>query len=87
MLISHLDWHGTKIDENIIDAALLNTTRFAHGYALSSHPLIYEMAKTRGIAVEVCPLSNQVFNLTENIFHGINISIVIKHVINSTVAF
>lgn len=55
-----LDWRGTKIDENLIDAVLLNTTRIGHGYALYSHPYLYEKAKEQQIAVEVCPISNQV---------------------------
>jgi adenosine deaminase CECR1 len=60
------DWRGTKIDENLIDAVLLNTTRFGHGYALYSHPHLYERAKEKGIAVEVCPISNQILGLVKD---------------------
>ena len=59
-----LAWHGTKVDENLIDAILLNTTRLGHAYALASHPLLAEQAKEAGIAVESCPISNQVMAVT-----------------------
>ncbi|KAH8327271.1 hypothetical protein KR074_009192, partial [Drosophila pseudoananassae] len=60
---SYLDWFGTSTDLNLLDALLLNTTRIGHGYALVKHPIIMSAMKNRKIAVEVCPISNQVLNL------------------------
>jgi adenosine deaminase CECR1 len=46
--------------ENLYDAILLGAPRIGHGLALVRHPLLMEVARQRGIAVEVCPISNQV---------------------------
>jgi adenosine deaminase CECR1 len=45
--------------ENLYDALLLGASRIGHGLALVRHPLLMEMARDRGIAIEVCPISNQ----------------------------
>ncbi|XP_037898624.1 adenosine deaminase 2-like isoform X1 [Glossina fuscipes] len=57
------NWYGTSTDLNLFDAILLNTTRIGHGYALMKHPILWKAVKERNIAIEVCPISNQVLHL------------------------
>ena len=47
-------------NENVLDAILLDARRIGHGIALFKHPLLMHIVKERGIAIEVCPISNQV---------------------------
>ena len=47
-------------NENILDAILLDASRIGHGIALFKHPLLMQIVKERGMAIEVCPISNQV---------------------------
>ncbi|KAL6263330.1 hypothetical protein P5V15_006127 [Pogonomyrmex californicus] len=60
------NWNGGITDLNLFDAFLLNTRRIGHGYALTKHPLLWKFAQQRNIAVEVCPISNQVLGLVED---------------------
>jgi len=62
-------WTEGRSEINLYDAILLNTTRIGipfiplthlilcwypgHGYALKNHPLLTQMVKSRGIALEV----------------------------------
>ncbi|XP_071634278.1 adenosine deaminase 2 [Temnothorax longispinosus] len=59
-------WYGTSTDYNLFDAILLNTKRIGHGYALTKHPFLWKLVQQLGIAVEVCPISNQVLGLVED---------------------
>ncbi len=47
-------------NENVLDAILLDARRIGHGIALFKHPLLMQIVKERGIALEVCPISNQI---------------------------
>jgi adenosine deaminase CECR1 len=49
-------------NENVYDAILLGATRIGHGLALIKHPLLMDMVKARGIAIEICPISNQLLD-------------------------
>lgn len=51
---------GTDADMNLYDAILLGTKRIGHGFSLVKHPKIMEICRERQIAVEVCPISNEI---------------------------
>ncbi|TVY89051.1 Adenosine deaminase 2-A [Lachnellula willkommii] len=55
---------GSKVDGNLFDAVLLNAKRIGHGYAIARHPLIMDIFKEKNIAIECCPISNEVLGLT-----------------------
>ncbi|KAF5290659.1 hypothetical protein FQR65_LT01949 [Abscondita terminalis] len=59
-------WYESVSDYNLIDAIQLGTKRIGHGYAVPKHPLVMQAIKQRGIAIEVCPLSNQILGLVSD---------------------
>lgn len=50
-------------DLNLVDAILLNSSRIGHGFALAKHPKLMEIGRDKGMAVELCPISNQVLKV------------------------
>ncbi|HUE87374.1 MAG TPA: hypothetical protein VMO26_14970 [Vicinamibacterales bacterium] len=54
-------------NENLYDAVLLGASRIGHGLALVKHPLLMDLVKARDIAVEVCPISNQVLGFVPDL--------------------
>ncbi|EIW51773.1 Metallo-dependent hydrolase [Trametes versicolor FP-101664 SS1] len=55
---------GTAADMNLYDAILLGTKRIGHGFSLAKHPKLMELCRERNIAVEMCPISNEILRLT-----------------------
>jgi len=47
-------------DDNLYDALLLGTKRIGHGFSLVKHPKLMSICRERDIALEVCPISNEI---------------------------
>ncbi|KAF9778026.1 hypothetical protein BJ322DRAFT_1094454 [Thelephora terrestris] len=58
---------GTAADDNLYDAILLGTKRIGHGFSMIKHPKLMEICKERKIAIEVCPISNEILRYTTSI--------------------
>ncbi|KAI5124292.1 hypothetical protein M0805_008900 [Coniferiporia weirii] len=57
---------GSEADSNLYDAILLGTKRIGHGFSLAKHPKLIEIVREKDIAIEVCPISNEVLRLTSS---------------------
>lgn len=68
-----LDMGGSSdpANSNLYDAVLLNSKRIGHGFSLMKHPHLVEKFKktkdSKGICVELCPISNELLHLCRNI--------------------
>ena len=61
------DWIGLDVNDNLIDAMLLNTTRIGHGFAAAKNPVVLQYIMENNVALEVNPISNQV-SMTHPLF-------------------
>ncbi|QRW19965.1 AMP deaminase [Rhizoctonia solani] len=57
---------GGEVDSNLYDAFLLGAKRIGHGFSLAKHPLLMQKYRENGIAVEICPISNELLRLTRS---------------------
>ncbi|XP_035784283.1 adenosine deaminase 2-like [Anopheles albimanus] len=57
----------TEADQNLVDAILLDTRRIGHGYSLFKHPILWHAVRRKQIVLEVCPISNQVLGLVQDL--------------------
>lgn len=68
-----LDTGGTTDpnNSNLYDAVVLKAKRIGHGFSLMKHPRLVEQFKrtetSKGICVELCPISNELLHLCRNI--------------------
>nr|XP_054761208.1 adenosine deaminase AGSA-like [Lytechinus pictus] len=69
-------WEGEFVDRNLIDAVLLNTSRIGHGYAINKHPVVMEMIKSKGVAIELNPISNQILHLVHDLRDHVGASLI-----------
>ncbi len=67
LISSKDDMDPVSTAENMFDAYLLQTRRVGHGYALVKHPHILSLLRQRGVAIEVCPVSNQILGFTPDL--------------------
>ncbi|KAM3071015.1 hypothetical protein ACMFMG_009921 [Clarireedia jacksonii] len=75
---------GDKTDGNLFDAILLNAKRIGHGYAVARHPLLMQIFKEKKIAIESCPISNEILGLTPTIA-GHNLPILLANDVPCTI--
>jgi adenosine deaminase CECR1 len=59
--------HGGDTDSNLIDAILLGTKRIGHGYSMAKHPVLMDLCKEKGIAIETYPISNEALGLCRTV--------------------
>ncbi|KAF9015519.1 hypothetical protein BDQ17DRAFT_1295372 [Cyathus striatus] len=57
---------GTEADVNLYDAILLGTKRIGHGFSIVKHPKLLDICREKNIALEVCPISNEILRLTSS---------------------
>lgn len=55
---------GSNTDGNLVDALLLGAKRIGHGFALAKHPYVMQQMRSRGLCLELCPISNEILGLT-----------------------
>lgn len=75
---------GDKVDGNLFDAVLLKAKRIGHGYAIARHPLIMDIFKEKNIAIESCPISNEILGLTP-VIAGHNLPILLANNVPCTI--
>ena len=60
---------GSPAALNMLDAVLLGSKRLGHATALAAHPGIASKVRSRGVIVEVCPVSNEMLGLVSVAAH------------------
>ncbi|KAJ0144957.1 Uncharacterized protein HZ326_12320 [Fusarium oxysporum f. sp. albedinis] len=55
--------HGSDTDTNLFDGILLGTKHIGHGFSIIKRPLLMKLCKEWNIAIETCPIINEVLGL------------------------
>eukprot|EP01112_Ceratiomyxa_fruticulosa_P010837 TRINITY_DN2881_c0_g1_i1.p1 TRINITY_DN2881_c0_g1~~TRINITY_DN2881_c0_g1_i1.p1 ORF type:complete len:502 (+),score=78.69 TRINITY_DN2881_c0_g1_i1:321-1826(+) len=51
---------------NLYDAVLLKSVRIGHGLQLAKHPVLMDIVSSTPVAIEVCPISNQILHFFDD---------------------
>ena len=51
------------VQENLVDAVFLNTSRIGHGFGIQEFPALWPLLTEKSIIIESCPISNQLLGL------------------------
>jgi adenosine deaminase CECR1 len=54
-------------NDNLFDAVLLGTPRIGHAFNLFRYPALIPLVKSNDVALEICPISNQLLGLTPDL--------------------
>jgi adenosine deaminase CECR1 len=52
-----------EVQENLLDALLLNASRIGHGFGIQQFPSIWPLLRRNRVLIESCPISNQMLGL------------------------
>lgn len=63
----HANEAGSSSDEDLIDSILLGSKRIGHSLTILNHPTIMELVKENNVALEVCPVANQILQRVTDI--------------------
>ena len=61
------DFDPVSTLQNTYEVLMLNSKRIGHGVGFIKHPYLLEVIRKRGIAIEVCAVSNQMLGYTPDI--------------------
>eukprot|EP01006_Ploeotia_vitrea_P028115 TRINITY_DN60856_c0_g1_i2.p1 TRINITY_DN60856_c0_g1~~TRINITY_DN60856_c0_g1_i2.p1 ORF type:complete len:363 (-),score=59.14 TRINITY_DN60856_c0_g1_i2:131-1219(-) len=67
-------WNSTTL----IDAVALGASRLGHAFDIINHPALMQYIRTSGISLDLCPISNQVLFLEDNIANHIG-RVLLRH--------
>jgi adenosine deaminase CECR1 len=52
-----------SVQDNLVDAVLLNTSRIGHGFGIQGYPSLWPLLNERRVLIESCPISNQLLGM------------------------
>jgi len=52
-----------SVQDNLVDAVLLNTSRIGHGFGIQAYPSLWPLINAKHVLIESCPISNQLLGM------------------------
>ncbi|KAJ8299535.1 hypothetical protein KUTeg_023595 [Tegillarca granosa] len=60
------NWQDLTADKNVLSAIVVNSTRLGHGFTVMKHPIVKNVMRALGKAVEMNPISHQALALVSD---------------------